>query len=153
MADRRRRRIGGVRVLCLSQDQILLVRHEDPTTGETYWVLPGGGREPGESFAEAAAREVREETGVAVRILRRLRVPASAPHVTYALFLAKPVAHVEPAPTVDLGAERYLRAAAWHQLTVASPLGPLNPAFWTYLAPRIVRLLGARQLETGQNSV
>jgi 8-oxo-dGTP pyrophosphatase MutT (NUDIX family) len=38
-------------------------------TGEPpFWVLPGGGRKAGESDAEAVAREVRKELGVAVEV-------------------------------------------------------------------------------------
>lgn len=41
--------------------RLLLIRDDrDPET----WVLPGGGHEPGETFAETARREVREESGV-----------------------------------------------------------------------------------------
>jgi len=39
---------------------VLLVRHE----GVDLWVLPGGEQEAGESFREAAARELDEEAGV-----------------------------------------------------------------------------------------
>ncbi|QZY00227.1 NUDIX domain-containing protein [Halobaculum rubrum] len=40
----------------------LMVRHE----GESAWSEPGGKDEPGESIAEAAVRETREEAGVEV---------------------------------------------------------------------------------------
>ncbi|MBB6089849.1 NUDIX domain-containing protein [Halobacterium salinarum] len=41
--------------------RVLLIRHPgDPEK----WVLPGGGHEPGETFAETAVREVWEEAGV-----------------------------------------------------------------------------------------
>jgi 8-oxo-dGTP pyrophosphatase MutT (NUDIX family) len=34
--------------------------------GHAFWATPGGGLEPGETFAEAAIRELKEETGIAV---------------------------------------------------------------------------------------
>jgi 8-oxo-dGTP pyrophosphatase MutT (NUDIX family) len=139
-----RRVLLGSRALCVSQGQVLLVEHRDPQTHLSYWVLPGGGREIGETFAEAAIREVREETGVTVRIVRRLRVPAHQEQVTYALFQVEPVKHTEAAPLVDLCAETYLRGAAWHPVTTENPLGPLHEDYWGYLGPRIRRLLRHR---------
>lgn len=48
-------------------DRVLLLRARDPwapAKGE-WWELPGGGMEPGEHSAAAAAREIHEETGLA----------------------------------------------------------------------------------------
>ncbi len=42
--------------------ELLVVRHEKE--GRVYFLLPGGGVEPGESFAACFAREMREELGV-----------------------------------------------------------------------------------------
>jgi 8-oxo-dGTP pyrophosphatase MutT (NUDIX family) len=54
------------RVLLLSEhDEILLLAGSDPTqpTKGHWWFTPGGGLEESESFHEAAARELFEETG------------------------------------------------------------------------------------------
>ena len=56
------RRAGRVVVLD-PDDRVLLLRYdEDPPAGR-HWATPGGGLNPGESYAAAARRELAEETG------------------------------------------------------------------------------------------
>jgi 8-oxo-dGTP pyrophosphatase MutT (NUDIX family) len=57
-----------VRVVLRDQaGRILLFRAELASRADTHWwELPGGGIEPGESYQEAAVREIREETGLEV---------------------------------------------------------------------------------------
>jgi 8-oxo-dGTP pyrophosphatase MutT (NUDIX family) len=49
------------------EDRVLLLLGCDPALPEVrYWFTVGGAADPGESLAEAGARELREETGIAV---------------------------------------------------------------------------------------
>jgi ADP-ribose pyrophosphatase YjhB (NUDIX family) len=57
------------------REKILLTRRTD----NNLWCLPGGGLDAGESAAEACIREVREETGLDVKIIRLIGI-YSSPH-------------------------------------------------------------------------
>ena len=60
----------GVVVAVLTKQGVDLQLREDAG----LWNLPGGVVEPGESLAQAAVREVMEETGLAVRLTRLVGV-------------------------------------------------------------------------------
>jgi len=55
-----------VAVLLRRGEEVLLVKHRK--FGATYWLLPGGGLEYGETIEACARREIREETALEVRI-------------------------------------------------------------------------------------
>lgn len=80
-------------------EEILLVRHR--RDARFYWVLPGGGLEPGEGLRACGAREVREETGLDVKIPRLLYVrevlsPSHRKHVLDLIFLGQLVEVDQP---------------------------------------------------------
>jgi 8-oxo-dGTP pyrophosphatase MutT (NUDIX family) len=101
-------------VACLITDddgRLLLVRHV-----EGRWTLPAGAMDPGETPAEAARRETREEASIEIELLRIAGVFGGDPdfHTTYpngdevawvtTLFEARVVAGV-PRPGDDETAE------------------------------------------------
>lgn len=60
-------------MLLLDRDgRVLLFRFVDPVTAAPFWITPGGGLDDGESFEDAARRELREETGIDVEGLAEL---------------------------------------------------------------------------------
>jgi 8-oxo-dGTP diphosphatase len=61
---------GGEKVGAFVRDdagRVLVVQRGAPP-GAGLWSVPGGKQEPGETLAQAVAREVREETGLVVEV-------------------------------------------------------------------------------------
>ena len=79
-----------VNVAVIRDNKILLTQREDFET----WILPSGGVEDGESVAQAAIRETKEETGLEVELTRLIGIYSRlgnffSSHIV--LFAARPV--------------------------------------------------------------
>jgi ADP-ribose pyrophosphatase YjhB (NUDIX family) len=80
----------AVNVAVIHENKILLTQREDFET----WILPSGGVEDGESLAQAAIRETKEETGLDVELTGLVGVYSRLGNmypVHAVLFSAKPI--------------------------------------------------------------
>ena len=66
-------------ILDEARGKILLTRRTD----NGRWCLPGGAMDPGENLEECCVREVREETGLVVRVVRLIGVYSTPHRITY----------------------------------------------------------------------
>ncbi|MCX7644438.1 MAG: NUDIX hydrolase [Rhodobacteraceae bacterium] len=137
----------AVRALILSEDRLLLV-NAYPGGMSDLWCAPGGGVEPGRSLPENLAREVMEETGLAVAVgapalVNEFHDPASGFHQVDLYFRCRPLGRLperwtDPAGIVserrffsrdELARLRFkpdsLPAAAWGGGLLYDPLEPI----------------------------
>ncbi|MCH7662017.1 MAG: NUDIX hydrolase N-terminal domain-containing protein [Euryarchaeota archaeon] len=70
--------VGGEAAIFDGEGRILLMKRDDDGT----WCLPCGFVDPGESPEETAVREVREETGLDVRVIDLIGVYPCSPNAT-----------------------------------------------------------------------
>jgi ADP-ribose pyrophosphatase YjhB (NUDIX family) len=56
-------RLAGRVIVLDPGDRVLLLRYDNDPPDGRHWATPGGGLNPGESYAAAASRELAEETG------------------------------------------------------------------------------------------
>jgi ADP-ribose pyrophosphatase YjhB (NUDIX family) len=101
-------------VLAFHEGRVVLVREEYPTWGGEFWNIPSGRVEDGESPPEGAARELAEETGLAVD--------------------PKDLRLVSTVTTTHQGADllswNYVADVATHLLRVDDPDGIIREARW-----------------------
>ncbi len=114
--------------------QLLLLRIIDPSTANTFWLLPGGGSEPHETAQECLRREVREETSLHVEVRRRLYVQTGVPgwpyeelH-TYLCRVRSGVARPGTEPEVDTDDHRTIQEVGWFDLRYPSTWNALVTA-------------------------
>jgi mutator protein MutT len=112
------RPIVGVGAVIVDAGRILLVRRgQEPLKGQ--WSLPGGAVEVGETLAAALAREVREETGLDVRVgplvevldrIHRNRDGRIEYHYVLVDYLCRPLGTTVPAAATDVEDVRWVDA-------------------------------------------
>lgn len=135
------RRVAGRIILLDAADRVLLVHERvDVGAAATHWLTPGGGIENGERPAEAATRELSEESGFVVPVPQdravlvfedRYRLSGSWWHQTNHFFLcrlapgATPQADIRP---TDLERELVLGLRWWSLAELTGTSATINPA-------------------------
>lgn len=131
--------ILGVGIAILQNEKILLIKRED----FEVWVLPGGMVDPGESLAQTAIREAKEETGLDVRLTRLVGIysmlgieGSSGHHVVFAAEVIGGNLRPQPEEVNDLGffAPDHLPEPLvpwWRQRIADAIAGVGGSAVWT----------------------
>jgi ADP-ribose pyrophosphatase YjhB (NUDIX family) len=93
-----------VNVAVIKDNKILLTKRDD----FEVWCLPSGGVEEGESVAQAAIRETKEETGIDIKLESLVGIYSRIgkfPNIHAVLFTAKPIGgeiHTQENETIDV---------------------------------------------------
>ncbi len=129
----RHTRIQG---LIIQNHKILLIRCYEWRTSISFWVIPGGGPEPGETDEECAIREMKEETGLDVRVGKLLIEQDAFPGGMYKRlksYICTPIGgQLEPGSEPEDEVDIEITAVRWFDLKDISPWsadlcqGPFN---------------------------
>jgi 8-oxo-dGTP pyrophosphatase MutT (NUDIX family) len=118
----RHTRIQG---LIIQNHKILLIRCYEWRTSISFWVIPGGGHEPGETDEECAIREMKEETGLDVRVGKLLIEQEAYPGGMYKRlksYICTPIGgQLEPGSEPENEVDIEITAVRWFDLKDISP--------------------------------
>ena len=131
--------------LIIRDHKVLLITHRQHSTGRSYWVIPGGGREGSETDQECVIREMKEETNLDVKIESLVFDEPAHPDGVYKWrksFICTPVSG-EPSPGYEpepeAAANYAITAVCWFDLRHESDWGDdLRQDPYTY--PQLVKL-------------
>jgi 8-oxo-dGTP diphosphatase len=114
---------------------LLLIQAHVPATGQRFWLLPGGGIEPGETEEACVQREVMEETHLRVQVLRPLMEMPDIPGGIYQTLrtylchiidgVARPGIEPEDEAVSSITAVRWFdlhNPASWDSLILGDPI-------------------------------
>ncbi|MET7285430.1 NUDIX domain-containing protein [Streptomyces sp. NPDC005573] len=125
--------VVGVGALLFAPDGRILIGHRIKRGEPPTWCLPGGHVEPGETFVQAALREVEEETGIAAGRVCEPRAFAVAlrtdvPHVAVTACVVARVRPQGPDGTVEAVVTEPDVFGEWRWVGPEDPPAPLFPA-------------------------
>jgi len=131
----------GVNIAIIQNEKILLTKRED----FEVWCLPGGAVDEGESVAQAAIREAREETGLEVKLnyliglYSRPGWPGAGGHIVS--FAAQPIGgelKADPSEVIDIGYfapdEIPDDLLSWHVQRIADAFNGVRGIAWSQAA-------------------
>jgi ADP-ribose pyrophosphatase YjhB (NUDIX family)/lysophospholipase L1-like esterase len=127
---------------------ILLIKHRQHDGSREYWVIPGGGQEPGETEEQCVQREMKEETYLDVRVERLLLDEPAHPESVYKqrrTYLCVPIAgEARPGyePELDAAQTYSIADVAWFDLRDQTLWGPLI-ARDPYTYPQLLHIRAA----------
>ena len=110
--------------ILIKDGQILLVRHEKE--GKSYWLIPGGGVDYGESVEKALVREFQEEVGLNIQVGKLVLVHDSIPPNRHRQVLNLYFLVTTDKFELKVTPDAVLRDAAFYPL-VDFPDMPVNP--------------------------
>lgn len=106
----------------VQDDRILLIKHMPLHGGSPYWLIPGGGREDGETEIECVRREMEEETNLVVEVLGLLLDEPGSPDGPYLrrkTYLCRPIGgEAKPGyePELDAASSYAISEVRWFDM-------------------------------------